>query len=119
MWDEHVDSVLPYYNADLADPLIAILQLCRARVNDAENISNEYLRKEPLQSDGYDKLSSGAWLFLEGSIVLVELKAKHDCTPPLCFTAWPDEIVAQRRGAVMFVLKLHQNHTSFQEQPCT
>nr|GMD83448.1 replication factor A protein 1-like [Ipomoea batatas] len=32
--DEHVDFVLPYYNADLADPLIVILQLCRARVND-------------------------------------------------------------------------------------
>nr|GMC51088.1 replication protein A 70 kDa DNA-binding subunit B-like [Ipomoea batatas] len=27
LWDEHVDSALPYYNADLADPLIVILQL--------------------------------------------------------------------------------------------
>ncbi|XP_019189679.1 PREDICTED: uncharacterized protein LOC109184093 [Ipomoea nil] len=34
LWEEHVDSVLPYYNADLTDPLIVILQLCRARLND-------------------------------------------------------------------------------------
>nr|GMC68324.1 replication factor A protein 1-like isoform X2 [Ipomoea batatas] len=31
--EEHVDSVLPYYNVDLAEPLIVILQLCRAWVN--------------------------------------------------------------------------------------
>nr|GMD48655.1 replication factor A protein 1-like [Ipomoea batatas] len=33
LWEEHVDSVLPYYNVDLAEPLIVILQLCRAWVN--------------------------------------------------------------------------------------
>nr|GMC46939.1 replication protein A 70 kDa DNA-binding subunit B-like [Ipomoea batatas] len=31
--EEYVDSVLPYYNVDLAEPLIVILQLCRAWVN--------------------------------------------------------------------------------------
>nr|GMC56599.1 replication protein A 70 kDa DNA-binding subunit B-like [Ipomoea batatas] len=34
LWDEHVNSVLPFYNAVLTDPLIVILQLCRARVTD-------------------------------------------------------------------------------------
>nr|GMD63626.1 replication protein A 70 kDa DNA-binding subunit B-like [Ipomoea batatas] len=33
IWEEYVDSVLPYYNVDLAEPLIVILQLCRAWVN--------------------------------------------------------------------------------------
>nr|GMC60985.1 AP-2 complex subunit alpha-2 [Ipomoea batatas] len=33
LWEEHVDSVLPYYNVDLAEPLIVILQLCRVWVN--------------------------------------------------------------------------------------
>nr|GMC90781.1 LRR receptor-like serine/threonine-protein kinase ERL1 [Ipomoea batatas] len=33
LWEDHVDSVLPYYNVDLAEPLIVILQLCRAWVN--------------------------------------------------------------------------------------
>nr|GMC66652.1 replication protein A 70 kDa DNA-binding subunit B-like [Ipomoea batatas] len=34
LWDEHVDSVLPYFNGALTDPLIVIVQLCRARVTD-------------------------------------------------------------------------------------
>nr|GMD63354.1 replication protein A 70 kDa DNA-binding subunit B-like [Ipomoea batatas] len=34
LWDEHVDSVLPYFNGGLTDPLIVIVQLCRARVTD-------------------------------------------------------------------------------------
>ncbi|XP_031121062.1 uncharacterized protein LOC116024307 [Ipomoea triloba] len=34
LWDEHVDSVLPFFNGVLTDPLIVILQLCRARVTD-------------------------------------------------------------------------------------
>nr|GMD96847.1 replication protein A 70 kDa DNA-binding subunit B-like [Ipomoea batatas] len=34
LWDEHVDSVLPFFNGALTDPLIVILQLCRARVTD-------------------------------------------------------------------------------------
>ncbi|XP_031091007.1 uncharacterized protein LOC115996004 [Ipomoea triloba] len=34
LWDEHVDSVLPFLNGALTDPLIVILQLCRARVTD-------------------------------------------------------------------------------------
>nr|GMD22358.1 replication protein A 70 kDa DNA-binding subunit B-like [Ipomoea batatas] len=34
LWDEHVDSVLPFFKGVLTDPLIVILQLCRARVTD-------------------------------------------------------------------------------------
>ncbi|XP_031127680.1 uncharacterized protein LOC116029777 [Ipomoea triloba] len=34
LWDEHVDSVLPFFNVALTDPLIVILQLCRDRVTD-------------------------------------------------------------------------------------
>nr|GMC82347.1 replication protein A 70 kDa DNA-binding subunit B-like [Ipomoea batatas] len=34
LWDEHEDSVLPFFNGALTDPLIVILQLCRARVTD-------------------------------------------------------------------------------------
>nr|GLL19726.1 uncharacterized protein LOC109185225 [Ipomoea trifida] len=41
LWDEHVDSVLPYFNGALTDPLIVILQLCRARVTDG-GISSSY-----------------------------------------------------------------------------
>nr|GLL16564.1 uncharacterized protein LOC109185225 [Ipomoea trifida] len=37
LWDEHVNSVLPFYNAVLTDPLIVILQLCRARVTDGKD----------------------------------------------------------------------------------
>nr|GMD79391.1 replication factor A protein 1-like isoform X2 [Ipomoea batatas] len=33
LWEEHMDSILPYYNVDLVEPLIVILQLCRAWVN--------------------------------------------------------------------------------------
>nr|GMD17663.1 replication protein A 70 kDa DNA-binding subunit D-like [Ipomoea batatas] len=45
IWEEHVDSVLPYYNVDLAEPLIVILQLCRAWVNKDGNvrISSSYI----------------------------------------------------------------------------
>nr|GMD23777.1 replication protein A 70 kDa DNA-binding subunit B-like [Ipomoea batatas] len=44
LWDEHVDSVLPYFNGALTDPLIVIVQLCRARVTDDGEIriSNSY-----------------------------------------------------------------------------
>nr|GMD83402.1 replication protein A 70 kDa DNA-binding subunit B-like [Ipomoea batatas] len=38
LWDEHVDSVLPFLNGALTDPLIVILQLCRARVTDDSEI---------------------------------------------------------------------------------
>nr|GMD04714.1 replication protein A 70 kDa DNA-binding subunit B-like [Ipomoea batatas] len=41
LWDEHVDSVLPYFNGALTDPLIVIVQLCRARVTDS-GISSSY-----------------------------------------------------------------------------
>ncbi|XP_019171078.1 PREDICTED: uncharacterized protein LOC109166641 [Ipomoea nil] len=34
LWDEHVDSVLSFYDVVLTDPLIVILQLCRERVTD-------------------------------------------------------------------------------------
>nr|GMC57860.1 replication protein A 70 kDa DNA-binding subunit D-like [Ipomoea batatas] len=45
LWDEHVDSMLPYYNADLADPLIIILHLCTTRMNDdgEVRISSSYI----------------------------------------------------------------------------
>ncbi|XP_019155714.1 PREDICTED: uncharacterized protein LOC109152469 [Ipomoea nil] len=44
LWDEHVDSLLPFYNVVLTDPLIVILQLCRARmIEDGEvKISSSY-----------------------------------------------------------------------------
>nr|GME06608.1 replication protein A 70 kDa DNA-binding subunit B-like [Ipomoea batatas] len=44
LWDEHVDSVFSFFNVVLTDPLIVILQLCRARVtNEGEiRISSSY-----------------------------------------------------------------------------
>nr|GMD01519.1 3-hydroxy-3-methylglutaryl-coenzyme A reductase-like [Ipomoea batatas] len=45
LWEEHVDFVLPYYNVDLAEPLIVILQLCRAWVNKGAKQSKMELKQ--------------------------------------------------------------------------
>ncbi|XP_019167886.1 PREDICTED: uncharacterized protein LOC109163590 [Ipomoea nil] len=32
LWNEHVSSILPYYNSDSKEPLIVVIQCCRAKV---------------------------------------------------------------------------------------
>nr|GMD20599.1 mitochondrial import inner membrane translocase subunit TIM17-2-like [Ipomoea batatas] len=32
VWDGHVATMIPFYNADLKEPLIVVLQLCRAKI---------------------------------------------------------------------------------------
>nr|GMD74986.1 replication protein A 70 kDa DNA-binding subunit B-like [Ipomoea batatas] len=34
LWDEHVDQLIPYYNSTVVDPVILIIQLCRAKFMD-------------------------------------------------------------------------------------
>ncbi|XP_031120840.1 uncharacterized protein LOC116024076 [Ipomoea triloba] len=34
IWDEHVDKLIPYYNSTVVDPVILIIQLCRAKFMD-------------------------------------------------------------------------------------
>nr|GMC82134.1 replication factor A protein 1-like [Ipomoea batatas] len=43
VWDDHVSAILPYYNANLAEPLIVVIQLCRAKVVTGEvRITSSY-----------------------------------------------------------------------------
>ncbi|XP_019181204.1 PREDICTED: replication factor A protein 1-like isoform X2 [Ipomoea nil] len=43
VWDNHVDSILPYYNSVIEGPLIVLIQLCRAKeVNGEVRISSSY-----------------------------------------------------------------------------
>nr|GLL25712.1 uncharacterized protein LOC109173497 [Ipomoea trifida] len=43
VWNEHVVAMLPFYNADLKEPLIVVLQLCRAKVVNGEvRITSSY-----------------------------------------------------------------------------
>nr|GLL37538.1 uncharacterized protein LOC109168054 [Ipomoea trifida] len=43
VWDDHVSAILPYYNANCAEPLIVVMQLCRAKVVSGEvRITSSY-----------------------------------------------------------------------------
>ncbi|XP_031106231.1 uncharacterized protein LOC116010874 [Ipomoea triloba] len=43
LWDEHVPSIMPFFNNHVDGPLIILLQLCRAKVVDSEvRISSSY-----------------------------------------------------------------------------
>ncbi|XP_019161126.1 PREDICTED: uncharacterized protein LOC109157737 [Ipomoea nil] len=43
VWDNHVAAMIPYYNADLKEPLIVVIQLCRAKVINGEvRITSSY-----------------------------------------------------------------------------
>nr|GMC93903.1 replication factor A protein 1-like isoform X2 [Ipomoea batatas] len=43
LWDEHVPAVMPFFNNHVDDPLIVLLQLCRAKIVDNEvRISSSY-----------------------------------------------------------------------------
>ncbi|XP_019197333.1 PREDICTED: uncharacterized protein LOC109191207 [Ipomoea nil] len=34
LWDDHVDQLIPYFNQDVTDPVILLIQLCRAKFMD-------------------------------------------------------------------------------------
>nr|GLL42276.1 uncharacterized protein LOC109156722 [Ipomoea trifida] len=43
VWDDHASAILPYYNANCAEPLIVVMQLCRAKVVSGEvRITSSY-----------------------------------------------------------------------------
>ncbi|XP_031131934.1 uncharacterized protein LOC116033321 [Ipomoea triloba] len=43
VWDDHVATMIPFYNADLKEPLIVVLQLCRAKIVNGEvRITSSY-----------------------------------------------------------------------------
>ncbi|XP_019195800.1 PREDICTED: uncharacterized protein LOC109189642 [Ipomoea nil] len=43
LWNEHVSSLMPYYNSDSKEPLIVVIQCCRAKVVSGEvRITSSY-----------------------------------------------------------------------------
>nr|GMD57269.1 replication factor A protein 1-like [Ipomoea batatas] len=43
VWDDHVATMIPFYNADLKEPLIVVLQLCGAKIVNGEvRITSSY-----------------------------------------------------------------------------
>ncbi|XP_031130626.1 replication protein A 70 kDa DNA-binding subunit B-like [Ipomoea triloba] len=43
IWDDHVDAMLPYFNSTEPEPVIVLIQLCRAKtVNGEVRITNSY-----------------------------------------------------------------------------
>ncbi|XP_019178280.1 PREDICTED: uncharacterized protein LOC109173497 [Ipomoea nil] len=43
VWDNHVAPMLPFYNSDLKEPLVVVIQLCRAKIVNGEvRITSSY-----------------------------------------------------------------------------
>nr|GMC64537.1 replication protein A 70 kDa DNA-binding subunit B-like [Ipomoea batatas] len=87
LWDEHVDFVLPYYNADLADPFISISS--RLRISGSgtmEALSSENITLTSLKDIYDNKKVLGEILGIEGEWYFNACKNKvcgkklQDCT---------------------------------------
>ncbi|XP_019151941.1 PREDICTED: uncharacterized protein LOC109148663 [Ipomoea nil] len=93
LWDEHVDSVLPFYDVVITDPLIVILQLCRARLTDdgEVKISSSYTATKILFNYECLEFSSFKERNKNYGKKLQQCEDKMYCTP--CNKQWSNGII--------------------------